>query len=71
MNWLLLGAALVVSFLVFGFLVRVLRAAASTAIAIALVVLLLLVLGIAPAELWHEVRGLWQGLWENLRRFIK
>ncbi|GAB4376560.1 MAG: hypothetical protein Kow00121_23880 [Elainellaceae cyanobacterium] len=64
MDWILLVAALVVSFLVFGFLVRVVRAAIGTAIAIALVVLALqLVFGIGPNDLWQEVENLWDGLW--------
>ncbi|NJR66609.1 MAG: hypothetical protein HC772_16930 [Leptolyngbyaceae cyanobacterium CRU_2_3] len=68
MNLILLSAALIVSILVFAFLVRVLKAAVGTAIAIALIILLLqLAFGIAPPQLWQEM----QRLWENLRHMVK
>lgn len=63
MDWILLMAALVVSFLVFGFLVRVIKAAISTAITIAIIVLTLqIILGAGPTDLWQEILGLWQQL---------
>lgn len=68
MNWILLIAALIVSFLVFTFVLKVARAALSTAIALALVVLVLqLVFGIGPLELWQQVKGLWDTLWNLVR----
>jgi succinate-acetate transporter protein len=67
MSWILLIGALLISFLVFTFLVKVLRAAVSTAIALALVVLVLQILfGINPGQVWQAVIG----LWENLQRLI-
>ncbi len=67
MSWILLIGALLISFLVFTFLVKVLRAAVSTAIALALVVLVLQILfGINPGQVWQSVTG----LWENLQRII-
>lgn len=67
MEWILVIAAVVVSFLVFGFLARVAKAAIGTAIAIAIVVLVLqIVFGIGPNELWQETQNLWEGLWQNV-----
>ncbi|MBI4780653.1 MAG: hypothetical protein HY785_04955 [Oscillatoriophycideae cyanobacterium NC_groundwater_1537_Pr4_S-0.65um_50_18] len=69
MNLILFIAALVVSFLVFAFLVRVLKAAIGTAIAVAVVVLLLqLAFGIAPTQLWQEMQNLFDKLWQMVKR---
>jgi len=69
MNLILFIAALVVSFLVFAFLVRVLKAAIGTAIAVAVVILLLqLAFGIAPAQLWQEIHNLFDKLWQMIKR---
>ncbi|HEY9630609.1 MAG TPA: hypothetical protein V6C84_25210 [Coleofasciculaceae cyanobacterium] len=69
MNLILFIAALVVSFLVFAFLVRVLKAAIGTAIAVAVVVLLLqLAFGIAPTQLWQEMQNLFDKLWQMIKR---
>ncbi|HEY9643062.1 MAG TPA: hypothetical protein V6C57_21410 [Coleofasciculaceae cyanobacterium] len=69
MNLILFVAALVVSFLVFAFLVRVLKAAIGTAIAIALIILVLqLGFGVAPPQLWQEIQRLWENLWHMLGR---
>ncbi|HEY9699638.1 MAG TPA: hypothetical protein V6D10_20425 [Trichocoleus sp.] len=63
MNLILLIGAIVISFLVFGFVLKVMRAAVGTAIGIALIVLVLqLIFGIAPNELWAEIRGFWESL---------
>lgn len=68
MEPILIIAALIVSFLVFTFLLRVAKSAISTAITIAIVVLLLqLVFGIGPRELWEQIVGLWQGIFQTLR----
>jgi lysylphosphatidylglycerol synthetase-like protein (DUF2156 family) len=68
MEPILIIAALIVSFLVFTFLLRVAKSAISTAITIAIVILLLqLVFGIGPGELWEQMVGLWQGVWQNFR----
>lgn len=67
MNWILLIAALIVSFLVFTWLVRVVKATIKTAILIALIVLALqLLFGIGPTDLWEQVNGLWQTWWQSL-----
>lgn len=68
MNLILLIAALIVSLLVFGFLIRVTKAAIGTAITIALVVLVLqIAFGIAPNQLWQEVTQLWENLWRQIQ----
>lgn len=67
MNWVILIAALIVSFLVFTWLIRVVKATIGTAIAIALIVLVLqLVFGIGPQDLWEQVVGLWDNVWRSL-----
>jgi hypothetical protein len=61
MNWIILIAALVISFLIFTWLVRVVKATVTTAFTIALLVLLLqLFFGIGPQDIWQEVTALWQ-----------
>ncbi|MBW4658307.1 MAG: hypothetical protein KME15_06510 [Drouetiella hepatica Uher 2000/2452] len=68
MNLILFIAALVVSFLVFAFLVRVFKAAIGTAIAVAVIVLVLqLAFGIAPTQLLQEIRNLFDRLWQMVR----
>jgi hypothetical protein len=68
MNLILLIAAIVVSLLVFGFLVRVAKAAIGTAITIAIVVLVLqIAFGISPNQLWQEVTQLWENLWQQVK----
>jgi hypothetical protein len=66
MEPVLIIAALIVSFLVFTFLLRVAKSAISTAVTIAIVVLLLqLVFGVGPGELWEQMVRLWRGLLQN------
>lgn len=61
MNWIILIAALVISFLIFTWLIRVVKATVTTAFTIALLVLLLqLFFGIGPQDIWQEVTALWQ-----------
>ena len=62
MNWVLLIGAIVISFLVFGFVLKVMRAAIGTAIGIALIVLALQLLGIGPGQVWETVKELWESL---------
>ncbi|MEM8778999.1 MAG: hypothetical protein AAGF26_09030, partial [Cyanobacteria bacterium P01_G01_bin.49] len=58
-NLILLIAALLVSWLVFRWLLTVVKASAGTALAIAAIVLLLqLKFGISPQELWTEITNL-------------
>jgi len=62
MELLLLLIALFVAFLVFTWLVKVVRATISLAIAIALVIIVLGIFGIGPGELWETLTGLWSRL---------
>lgn len=67
MSLILLAAAVIVSVLVFGFLIKVVRAAIGTAVMIALIVLLLqIVFGIGFDDLWQQILGLWQNLWRSI-----
>lgn len=61
---IILIAALIVSWLVFTALVKVVKTTVSTAITIAAIVLILqLVFGVAPQELWQQITQLPQILW--------
>ena len=61
---IILVAALIVSWLVFTALVKVVKTTVSTAITIAAIVLILqLVFGVAPQELWQQITQLPQILW--------
>lgn len=63
MNWILLIAAIVISFLVFTWLIRVVKATIGTAIAIAVLILLLQIFfGIGFDEVWQQIKSLWSGL---------
>ncbi|MGF1536307.1 MAG: hypothetical protein ACFB4J_07470 [Elainellaceae cyanobacterium] len=63
MSPILLIAALVISFFIFTWLIRVVRATVSTAITIALIALALqLLFGIGPQDLWRQFVALWQSL---------
>jgi ABC-type multidrug transport system permease subunit len=67
MNLLLLIAALVISVLVFTWLIKVVKATITTAILIAILVLALqLVFGIGPDQVWDQVVQVPQFLWELL-----
>lgn len=64
MDWILLVAALIVIFLLLGFIVRAIKAAIGTAVMIAIVLLVLqLVFGFSPNELWQSLAHLWQEAW--------
>ena len=70
MSLVLLIAALVVSLLVFAFLVKVFRAAIGAAIAIVIVVFVVqFFFGISPNRVMQEVSGLWENLWQHVHRF--
>lgn len=61
---LILIAALIVSWLVFTALIKIVKTTVSTAIAIAAIVLVLqLVFGINPQDLWQQITQLPQILW--------
>lgn len=67
MNVILLIAALVVTFLVFTWLIKVVKATIGTAIAIALLVLVLqLFFGIGPAQVWQQVSQFLQQIWQTV-----
>ncbi|MCU0570169.1 MAG: hypothetical protein MUF49_26795 [Oculatellaceae cyanobacterium Prado106] len=77
MTWVILFASLIVAFLVFAWLVKVVKATIGTAIAVAVVVLALqLFFGIGPQELWQQISQLvgdqvmkwWDNFWQNLGR---
>lgn len=65
MNLALLIAAVVIAFLVFTLLIKVVRATIGTAIAIAMIVLVLqLVFGIGPSQVFSQVNQFCQSLWQ-------
>ncbi|MBD1928541.1 hypothetical protein H6F74_20140 [Trichocoleus sp. FACHB-90] len=58
-------AAIIVSWLIFTLLVKVVKASISTAILVAAIVLVLqLFFGIGPQDLWQQVTQLPQTLWQ-------
>lgn len=64
---IVLVAALIVSWLVFAALIKVVKTTVSTAIAIAAIVLILqLAFGIRPQEIWQEITQLPQILWNAI-----
>lgn len=64
MSWLLLAAAIGVTFLVFTWLIKVVKATLSTALTIAAIVLVLqLFFGIGPDQLWAQVSQIPQMVW--------
>jgi len=63
---IVLIAALIVTFLVFTWLIKVVKATVQTAITIALLVLILqLVFGIGPSQLWQKIIELPQLIWQQ------
>jgi len=61
---IILIAALIVSWLVFTALIKVVKTTVSTAIAIAAIVLVLqLVFGVRPQDLWQEITQLPEIVW--------
>lgn len=64
---LILIAALIVSWLIFTALIKVLKTTVSTAIAIAAIVLVLqLAFGVNPQDLWQQITQLPQTLWHTI-----
>lgn len=59
MELLLLVAALIIAFLVFSWLMKVVRATISLVVAIALLIILLRVFGVSPGEVWETITNLW------------
>ncbi|MBW4516198.1 MAG: hypothetical protein KME11_13370 [Timaviella obliquedivisa GSE-PSE-MK23-08B] len=75
MTGLIVVASLLVAFLVFGWLLKVVKATVGTALAIAAVVLgLQLFFGVGPEELWLQMTQIWNTqfakIWESLWRSI-
>lgn len=69
MESVLIIVALIVSFLVFTFLIKVVKSAIGTAITIAIIVLAMqIIFGIGPRELWQEIVNLWAGVLQNFNR---
>jgi hypothetical protein len=65
MDLVLLVAALLISFLVFTWLIKVVKATLWTAVTIALLVLLAqLLFGIGPTQLFDQVAALWTSFWQ-------
>lgn len=65
MNIVLLIAAIAIAFLVFTWLIKVVRATIGTAILIAVLVLVLqIVFGIGPAQVWQQVSQFFQAIWQ-------
>lgn len=63
---IVLIAALIVTFLVFTWLIKVVKATIQTALTIALLVLILqLVFGIGPSQLWQKITELPQIIWQR------
>ena len=64
---ILVLAALIVSWLVFTWLIKVVKTTVSTAIAIAAIILILqLSFGIGPNQLWQQIIYLPQTLWQMI-----
>ncbi|MGB3494484.1 MAG: hypothetical protein WBA57_17280 [Elainellaceae cyanobacterium] len=63
MDIILLIAACVISYLVFAWLINVVKATAKTAVAIALLVLVIQILfGIGPSDIMQTLANLWGGI---------
>lgn len=59
MNLVILTGALIITYLVFIGLIKIIKTSLTTAISIALLVLLLqLIFGIQPEQLWQQIREL-------------
>lgn len=64
---LILIAALIISWLIFTALIKVVKTTVSTAIAIAAIVLVLqLAFGVNPQDLWQQITQLPQILWDTI-----
>ena len=63
---IVLIAALMVTFLVFTWLIKVVKATIQTALTIALLVLILqIVFGIGPSQVWQKITELPQLIWQQ------
>ena len=65
LNLIIWIGALIVTFLVFTWLIKIVKATISTAISIAIIVLILqLLFGIGPEQLWQQIVELPQFVWQ-------
>jgi hypothetical protein len=63
---IVLIAALIVTFLVFTWLIKVVKATLQTALTIAIIVLILqLIFGIGPSQIWQKITELPQLIWQQ------
>lgn len=63
---IILIAALIVTFLVFIWLIKVAKATIQTALTIAIIILILqLVFGIGPSQLWQKITEIPQLIWQQ------
>ena len=67
MDMILVVVAIIVTFLVFTWLVKVVKATIGTAIAIALLILVVqLLFGIGPVQVWQQVSQVFQSVWQTV-----
>ena len=67
LNLVIWIAALIVAFLVFTWLIKIVKATVSTAISIAIIVLILqLLFGIGPQQLWQQILEIPQVVWQKV-----
>lgn len=67
MNLVLIVAALIIVFLVFTWLLKVVKATVATAIAIGLLILAVYVLfGIGPVQVWQPILESVQSVWRTI-----
>lgn len=60
-------AAFIVAFLVFAWLIKIVKATVSTAISIAIIVLILqLLFGIGPQQLWQQIVQIPEFVWQRV-----
>ena len=65
LNLIIWIAAVVVAFLVFTWLIKVVKATISTAVCIAIIVLILqLLFGIGPQQLWQQIVQIPEVVWQ-------
>lgn len=65
MDVLLLLGALLIAFLIFTWLLKVVRATISLAITVAVVVILLYIFGISPGAIWQQLQDFWGWLFRR------
>jgi hypothetical protein len=67
MNLIILAVAILVSLVIFTWLLKVMRATLSTALTLAILVLAAqLLFGIGPGQIWQQITLFFQWLWQLL-----